>query len=275
MNKYTKYENQTGLWNRYFKSLLDITPELFKETPCWVWNLSQNNCGYGEVLLYGRRLLLHRLSYAIFNGPLIAPLVIDHLCRNRGCCNPAHLEQVTTAENNRRGNAGQNFKDRAKLITHCPQGHEYNEDNIKWAVRPDGSKSRQCKICNNNSVKKAYWKKREGVSKKQRDQESYAKPRQTHCKNGHEFTPENTRVRITNDGHNGSPREKHECIICLKAKNPDKKVEGQCRKGHSYENNVRYKKNKDGTINYNSKVCLTCEKERRDKYDSNKQTACD
>lgn len=96
------------------------------EGPCWEWTaatMKQN--GYG-VFNRGRSdgtVLAHRFSYELLVGPIPDGLQLDHLCRNRICVNPDHLEPVTQRENLLRGTTlpGQNArKDR------CPQGHPYD-----------------------------------------------------------------------------------------------------------------------------------------------------
>lgn len=73
---------------------------------CWVWQGRVGLAGYGYVTTseFGdkRPRIAHRVSYRLFVGPIPEGLVLDHLCRVRRCINPAHLEPVTTAENNRR-----------------------------------------------------------------------------------------------------------------------------------------------------------------------------
>lgn len=71
---------------------------------CWTWTGGKNQFGYGVVHVAGKHTLVHRLAYEA-NGALISPqLTIDHLCCNKACCNPFHLELVTLAENIRRAN---------------------------------------------------------------------------------------------------------------------------------------------------------------------------
>lgn len=72
-------------------------------TPCWIWNGAPKNHGYCMVGEASRRRYAHRVIYERFLGAIPDGLHIDHLCRVRNCVNPAHLEPVTIAENNRRG----------------------------------------------------------------------------------------------------------------------------------------------------------------------------
>jgi hypothetical protein len=88
---------------------------------CWVWNGPVFN-GYGYMKVAGRVRGAHRVSYELFVGAVPEGLQLDHLCRNRACLNPAHLEPVTMVENVSCG-VGMSVKNRLK--THCPSGHEY------------------------------------------------------------------------------------------------------------------------------------------------------
>lgn len=72
------------------------------KTECWLWNGSIKSNGYGALSYAGQKWHAHRFFYVQLIGPIPAGLHIDHLCRNRACVNPAHLEPVTQAVNNRR-----------------------------------------------------------------------------------------------------------------------------------------------------------------------------
>lgn len=90
------------------------------ETPCWIWSRAKFKTGYGAVHRGKQTLRAHRLVYAERRGPIPDNLHLDHLCRNKACVNPDHLEPVTKEENERRHWA------QAERVTTCIHGHDKN-----------------------------------------------------------------------------------------------------------------------------------------------------
>lgn len=77
---------------------------------CWSHPNKPGSAGYRYVCFAGVRHLLHRIIYQYFRGPIPAGLQLDHLCRCRGCCNPDHLQPVSSRENSLRGHSFANLK---------------------------------------------------------------------------------------------------------------------------------------------------------------------
>ncbi len=115
-------------------------------SPCWVWGLGLQNCGYGNFRINKKTLLVHRIVYEAFYGKIKEGMDIDHLCRNRACANPLHLEEVTRRENIIRG-IGICGKNAQK--THCKHGHSLEDAYINR-----GGYGRQCRTCSSISNKK-------------------------------------------------------------------------------------------------------------------------
>lgn len=105
---------------------------------CWVWQATVSEHGYAVV----NHAYVHRASHELFKGNIPDGMQIDHLCRNRRCVNPDHLEAVTQRTNLLRGESRPAANHRK---THCVRGHELSGDNIvRLASRPT---ERPCKVC--------------------------------------------------------------------------------------------------------------------------------
>ena len=110
---------------------------------CWEWLAGVDKAGYGVFSWNGRSGRAHRYAWELLRGPIPEGLHIDHLCRNRACVNPDHLEPVSQAENNRRG-WGRGHNNSLKLC--CPNGHAYSPENTYVRQRKWGP-VRICKTC--------------------------------------------------------------------------------------------------------------------------------
>ena len=121
---------------------------------CDEWQGRLDN-GYGRFWLDGQSLLAHRVAWEITHGLIAEGLQIDHLCRNRACVNPAHLEPVTIATNVLRG-TGITATNAAKTM--CLKGHPFDDQNTR--TRRNGQ--RACKECQRDRVRS--WRSRNAVA---------------------------------------------------------------------------------------------------------------
>lgn len=125
---------------------------------CWLWPGVLHSTGYGAISSRpgedGKRhkLLAHRVLFEMARGPVPDGLQLDHLCRNRSCVNPEHLDPVTIRENLLRGDtlAAENLAKDS-----CPRGHPYSEENTYRYKN-----TRLCKICRRAAVNRAAAKRR-------------------------------------------------------------------------------------------------------------------
>lgn len=117
---------------------------------CWVWTSYCNRLGYGRINIERRNSSAAKATWELVSGPMPPGLEPDHLCRNRACVRPSHLEPVTHAENARRANAA---------VTHCPRGHAYDKANTYISKKGE----RKCRSCNRQRAA-AYYATRRSIT---------------------------------------------------------------------------------------------------------------
>jgi HNH endonuclease len=108
---------------------------------CWEWKGALNSGGYGQIKVHRRTMSAHLVSYLLANGDQAEGTELDHLCRNRLCVRPDHLEPVTQKVNLLRGNAPAAVNARKNA---CLRGHPLSGTNL--GIRPCGR--RVCLQCN-------------------------------------------------------------------------------------------------------------------------------
>jgi hypothetical protein len=130
---------------------------------CWQWNKTTRNNPYGSFHFAGRNYMAFIFSWWLYRGALVKtpPLELDHLCRNKPCVNPEHLEPVTRSVNNKR----------ALVRPACPRGHAFTPSNIRYSKQGH----RKCIKCDNANSAKQYANHRE--ERKRKDHERYARKR--------------------------------------------------------------------------------------------------
>lgn len=130
-----------------------IDKKVQQDGDCWRWTAARDTTGYGRIV-YERKLWpAHRLVYTLLVGEVPRGLVLDHLCRNRWCVNPYHLDPVTDAVNFSRA---PDPNRRKKEQSHCKNGHPFEGRNL--IMRRNGC--RDCRACGLEQARRYQAKKK-------------------------------------------------------------------------------------------------------------------
>lgn len=122
----------------YYRQLVAKLKE--SQDGCWIWTKAKNKDGYGATCYKGKQIGVHVLMLQLL-GVYSKNLVVDHVCKNRLCCNPKHLRMVTARENILKNSNGPAAKN--KIKTHCKWGHPFSGENLSLTAKG----VRRCKAC--------------------------------------------------------------------------------------------------------------------------------
>ncbi len=204
---------------------------LWNGARCWLWTGTINPYGYGIFSRPNGSNLAHRVACELTDGLIPDGLDCDHLCRNRACVNPAHIDIVTRAVNLGRGIRSI----KAIARTHCIQGHALVGENLYY----EGN-GKRCRTCARRKATASYHRRRHGILSAR-----------THCPQGHPYDLLNTRIRSTGE---------RTCRICHEIRRPlagaHNLAKTHCPQGHPYDSkNTRF----DST---GKRACRACGRER-------------
>lgn len=123
---------------------------------CWNWNGPKTFYGYGRLMESigngkTKQLMAHRFAYEQIVGKIQDVMTIDHVCRNKLCVNPAHMEVVTRGENSIRSHSRNMVAMRENC---CTNGHKIENENVIKEIRGNGKERLRCKICSLEREKK-------------------------------------------------------------------------------------------------------------------------
>ena len=170
--------------------------------PCREWQRGTFNSGYGRVWYQSTWHLVHRLLYETFVGPIPEGKELDHICQNKLCCEPTHLEPVSHRENVRRGDSVPAWNARK---THCSRGHLFDEANTRYR----SGINRVCRKCHVEKVTESRRQKRKANPSPFGKGKTSHCALKTHCPKGHPLSGENLYVQ---------PNGGRVCRTCSRAK---------------------------------------------------------
>jgi len=123
-------------------------PKVDKSGDCWVWTASKHPGGYGQIAMKPRGMRgAHRVAWEMLRGPVPEGMQLDHLCRNRACVNPAHMEVVDQRTNVLRG-SGHTAVNARKTV--CKRGHSLADAYVHRGMR----ECRTCKLMKQKRYRK-------------------------------------------------------------------------------------------------------------------------
>lgn len=169
--------------------------KVHKTDKCWEWTGALNSYGYGTVTrtIEGKRrqLMAHRVAHEIAVGPIPAGLTIDHLCRNKRCVRPDHLEPVTARDNILRATVHPLY---------CPRGHRYGN-------RRNTRGDRVCAACIQIKNRAYYAVESERLGRVRHNRYK------THCIRGHDLSGPDARI---------DRKGRRQCRACERARHHEK-----------------------------------------------------